>query len=346
VTLKLQKVVPKLIGDVFIMSEHDTLSNPERHSAQWFSIPAFVMFDEELSPQQKLLYGFIQGLTGRTGYCYATNAYLEAKLKISERSIRRDIEAISERGYMRVEIVGPVGKQRRHVYLETRPAQQLELEDPLTPPADYCTPPGKNAGSPPAKMSGRISNINTTSNITPIDITRASNSNDVLIEEQRTESLPALSVTRNPEVLAKGPWAEKMKPTLDCKYQFAQVFERLVLNHPQAKNAAGNALNTRGGIDELLEVLRFQAIFRINQKPSGAHYLDRIVGDLINERAAERLKAKKMADEALQSGERLKTQQARTVAIERGAMTFAQRDQADADARNAIVAAYHREKRL
>jgi hypothetical protein len=326
--------------------EYDAPSNPERHSAQWFSIPAFIMFDEELSPQQKLLYGFIQGLTGRTGYCYATNAYLESRLKISERSIRRDIEALSERGYLRVEIVGPVGKQRRHVYLERRSAQQVELESPLTPPADAFDPPGKNAGTPPAKMSGRISNINTTSNISSLDITREANSNDVLIEQQKPELLPAVAVARNPEVLAKGPWAEKMKPTLDCKYQFAQVFERLVLNHPQAKNAAGKALYTREGLDEFLEIIRFQAIFRINQKPTGAHYLDRIVGDLITERAAERLRAKKMADEALQSGERLKAAQARTVTAQNGGpMTFAQRDQADADRIKAEVAEYHRQKR-
>lgn len=59
-------------------------------------IPHYVMEDEQLSPMEKLLYGEIAGFRE----CYASNAWLANRIGRSERTIKRLISHLIERGYV------------------------------------------------------------------------------------------------------------------------------------------------------------------------------------------------------------------------------------------------------
>lgn len=69
----------------------------------WAVIPAAVRYDDQIPANAKLLYAEISSLTGRDGYCWADNAYFAGLYQMTERSIRRLLDALQERGYIRIE---------------------------------------------------------------------------------------------------------------------------------------------------------------------------------------------------------------------------------------------------
>ena len=52
-------------------------------------IPAPVRYSEELSANEKLMYGEISALTNKEGYCWATNEYFAELYQVDDRTIRR-----------------------------------------------------------------------------------------------------------------------------------------------------------------------------------------------------------------------------------------------------------------
>lgn len=67
-------------------------------------IPAFVRYDEELSPNAKLLYAEITALTNGQGYCWASNGYFSNLYSCSERQIRRILKQLSDKKYIQIEV--------------------------------------------------------------------------------------------------------------------------------------------------------------------------------------------------------------------------------------------------
>lgn len=65
-------------------------------------IPANVRYDKDLRPNEKLLYGEISALTGATGYCFARNKYFAELYGVSERVIRKWINDLAGKGYIKV----------------------------------------------------------------------------------------------------------------------------------------------------------------------------------------------------------------------------------------------------
>ena len=62
-----------MIGEVDIQNEINRIG--------YFAvIPATVLFNNELKPNEKLLYALITALSNKEGYCYASNKYLGEKL--------------------------------------------------------------------------------------------------------------------------------------------------------------------------------------------------------------------------------------------------------------------------
>ncbi len=68
-------------------------------------IPANVRYDEDLTPNAKLLYGEITALCNEKGYCWATNAYFADLYKVSKTSISLWIKQLLDKGYISSEIV-------------------------------------------------------------------------------------------------------------------------------------------------------------------------------------------------------------------------------------------------
>lgn len=68
-------------------------------------IPANVRYDKKLKPNEKLLYGEIVALTGKTGECWATNRYFSQLYDVTIPVVSKWISNLSKNGYIRVETI-------------------------------------------------------------------------------------------------------------------------------------------------------------------------------------------------------------------------------------------------
>ena len=72
--------------------------------AYYAIIPASVRYDEDLPAAAKLLYGEITALCNEKGYCWASNKYFAALYKCEIRSIRRWINILIDKEYIKMVI--------------------------------------------------------------------------------------------------------------------------------------------------------------------------------------------------------------------------------------------------
>ena len=63
-------------------------------------IPATVLFNERLKPNEKLLYALITALSNKEGYCYASNKYLGEKLGVDPVTVSRWITLVMKKLYI------------------------------------------------------------------------------------------------------------------------------------------------------------------------------------------------------------------------------------------------------
>lgn len=75
---------------------------PPRRS-YWAVIPAPVRYDDRIPASSKVLYAEISALCEETGYCWADNRYFAEIYQMTERSIRRQLAALADCGYIRIE---------------------------------------------------------------------------------------------------------------------------------------------------------------------------------------------------------------------------------------------------
>lgn len=68
-------------------------------------IPASVRYDNELKPNEKLLYGEITSLTNKNNECWAKNNYFASLYDVDTSTISRWISHLKEKGYIEVKIV-------------------------------------------------------------------------------------------------------------------------------------------------------------------------------------------------------------------------------------------------
>ena len=66
-------------------------------------IPADVRYSN-LKPNAKLLYGEITALSGKLGYCYATNNYFAELYGVSKNTISRWISDLNKLGFINIEV--------------------------------------------------------------------------------------------------------------------------------------------------------------------------------------------------------------------------------------------------
>lgn len=65
-------------------------------------IPASVRYDEELKPNEKLLYSEITALTNKNGECYATNNYFSKLYKVHKNTISVWIQNLKDKHYINI----------------------------------------------------------------------------------------------------------------------------------------------------------------------------------------------------------------------------------------------------
>ena len=68
-------------------------------------IPAIVRYDNELKPNEKLLYGEITSLTNKNNECWATNSYFARLYNVNSATISRWISHLKEKGDVVVEFI-------------------------------------------------------------------------------------------------------------------------------------------------------------------------------------------------------------------------------------------------
>lgn len=74
--------------------------NPNYYSI----IPANVRYDEDLTANEKLLFGEITALTNKTGECWASNSYFSGLYKMTAQSISRCLKHLKDKGYINIEL--------------------------------------------------------------------------------------------------------------------------------------------------------------------------------------------------------------------------------------------------
>ena len=89
----------------------------------WAVLPAVVRYDRQLPDKAKLLYAEISSLTEQRGYCYANNEYFQNLYDITDRTVRRLLQALQTAGYIRIQD-GDGGAGRRKIYAGINPLAQ------------------------------------------------------------------------------------------------------------------------------------------------------------------------------------------------------------------------------
>lgn len=132
----------------------------KEHFSAYVVIPAKVFFDKELPGKSKMLYGLISCMCNQSDYCWARNATLAKYLGVTEdKSVRRHLAALRDRGYIAVEQANEGGSTVRKIYInDSAQVQNRPVKNDL--------PPGQKRPPRPVK-NDRQNNINI-NNIPPI----------------------------------------------------------------------------------------------------------------------------------------------------------------------------------
>ena len=68
-------------------------------------IPAEIRYDEDLTPNEKILYGEITALTNKNGECWAGNKYFSKLYKVQLQSVSRWLKHLKQKGYININLV-------------------------------------------------------------------------------------------------------------------------------------------------------------------------------------------------------------------------------------------------
>lgn len=71
----------------------------------WCLIPPHIISREDLSSSQKLIYGRLQGLTGKKGYCFAKNRWIGSQLCLKKDTISALLSDLQKKDLIRMEVV-------------------------------------------------------------------------------------------------------------------------------------------------------------------------------------------------------------------------------------------------
>lgn len=119
----------------------------ESKKSYYAVIPANVRYDKSLPPNAKLLYGEITALCNAEGYCWASNKYFADLYGVADRTIRRWLRDLNERGYIKSKVFYKTGSkeiEKRFITI----AQQPTDENVLTLVTEMSSPQDKNVLTP------------------------------------------------------------------------------------------------------------------------------------------------------------------------------------------------------
>ena len=112
----------------------------ENKKSYYAIIPANVRYDEDLTPNAKLLYGEVTALCNEKGFCWASNSYFADLYGVSNVSISKWINQLVKQGYLSSEIKYKEGSKEilyRYLRLVNDPIKekfntpQRKVNDPI-----------------------------------------------------------------------------------------------------------------------------------------------------------------------------------------------------------------------
>lgn len=137
----------------------------EKQKAYYAIIPANVRYDKDLAPNAKLLYGEITALCNEKGYCWASNQYFAELYHVSDRTIKKWVSQLVDKGY----IVRMVNYKEGTKEIEHRKLF-IGGENKFTTPGKNVHYPQENKFTTPSEKKFPVNNtsINNTFNNTNI----------------------------------------------------------------------------------------------------------------------------------------------------------------------------------
>lgn len=112
---ELEEIEMKELDDI-MEGEIQIIWNESEKPAYYAVIPSGVRYCEELKYAERLLYGEITALTGKQGYCFATNKYFAGLYHVATETISRWISHLNKLGFIKVEII----KNQKNEIIERR----------------------------------------------------------------------------------------------------------------------------------------------------------------------------------------------------------------------------------
>lgn len=86
-------------------------------------IPATILFNNQIEPNEKLLYAMLTSLASKEGFCFASNKYLAERLNVKANTVSSWITDLKRKGYIIVEIVRSDNNEiiQRKIYINDVP---------------------------------------------------------------------------------------------------------------------------------------------------------------------------------------------------------------------------------
>ena len=108
----------------------------ELQKSYYAIIPANVRYDNDLTPNAKLLYGEITALCNEKGYCWASNNYFAELYKVSKKSISKWINQLIQKGYIKSQIIYKEENksiEERRLYISKPMEEKFHTPSPKVP---------------------------------------------------------------------------------------------------------------------------------------------------------------------------------------------------------------------
>lgn len=122
----------------------------------YIAIPQHVLYDVQISPTAKLLYGVIDSFALASGICYASNERLAQEVaNCSERTVSRCVAELKDAGLIIIDTSKPAkGKQPcRKIFLSVSAQRGQGVDKIGDPPRQNCLPPLDKNGDIVTKKS-------------------------------------------------------------------------------------------------------------------------------------------------------------------------------------------------
>ena len=86
-------------------------------------IPATILFNNQIKPNEKLLYAMLTSLASKEGFCFASNKYLAERLNVKANTVSSWITDLKRKGFIIVEIIRSDNNEiiQRKIYINDVP---------------------------------------------------------------------------------------------------------------------------------------------------------------------------------------------------------------------------------